>query len=545
MNLREVRRWALWQGLSASQFRQFYADAFLVAISSLLRAIHREGLAELSSVCHEADGNCTLRIGREPSLVTPLARNLPFERIEAIGPPRFKRNGTEQIVCATRAFQRALRTALGASEIIGYFDRVISDFDNSFANLVLNRVLFYFDEPTSPRIEPSYQGHSIHPFPALRKGPSLDLITKCSHLSGHDIELTLVGAQGAKFLSISYSDYQSCAGDWMGRTFDSGRAVFIPVHPWQLALSSVVRRVLDLGILSVADDSVRAMPLASQRTCRIVTTGYDVKMPIDATLTGEHRLLYPANVQNAPTISALTKAALGYSAETTINFQYDIASVLHPDALIGTHLSAIIRSPVPEYPGQQVVPALNLWSGRVEAHRLLKIDTPASAEEVFASYCRVLIRGPVEFYARFGIALEPHLQNVLIRIRDGMPEGIIVRDLDSTILDSKRVPAHLRECGLHLPEEVWQSMPPFCLGARRLTHAMLQAHLAVVMSYLTRHVGVESRILVDIVEETWANILSSTTASVRSLVADLQKHASTVKCLLRMRLACSNRLLFR
>jgi len=47
----------------------------------------------------------------------------------------------------------------------------------------------------------------------------------------------------------------------------------------------------------------------------------------------------------------------------------------------------------------------------------------------------VLMRGMVHFYARWGMAFEPHLQNVYVALRDGMPSRMILRDLDSTILD--------------------------------------------------------------------------------------------------------------
>ena len=60
-----------------------------------------------------------------------------------------------------------------------------------------------------------------------------------------------------------------------------------------------------------------------------------------------------------------------------------------------------------------------------------------------------------------GMAFEPHLQNVYVAMRDGMPSRMILRDLDSTILDPR-------------PD------PPYCAGKRhsaRARNMAAHAHL--------------------------------------------------------------------
>src|SRR5439155_59830 len=75
---------------------------------------------------------------------------------------------------------------------------------------------------------------------------------------------------------------------------------------------------------------------------------------------------------------------------------------------------------------------------------------PEQAYEFFRVYCRVLMRGSVDFYARWGMAFEPHLQNVYVALRDGVPSRIILRDLDSTILDPVRIRPVARANGVRL-----------------------------------------------------------------------------------------------
>jgi siderophore synthetase component len=159
-------------------------------------------------------------------------------------------------------------------------------------------------------------------------------------------------------------------------------------------------------------------------------------------------------------------------------------------------------------------------------------------------YCRILLQGPVEFYARWGLAFEPHLQNAMIRIQGGWPIALILRDLDATILDSTRIPQKLRDNGLCLPAEQWEAMPTFEHGAQRLANALLFLHLSQVMLYLVNQVGLEFTELWDSVERAWSELLHSNSGAVRDRIAELRVHSESVKCLLTMRMEHSSDALF-
>jgi siderophore synthetase component len=293
------------------------------------------------------------------------------------------------------------------------------------------------------------------------------------------------------------------------------------------------------------DDSLEVVPLASQRTCRVVATAFDVKLTIAATLTSQNRLLYPLNRANAPTFSAIARILRETSAESTLDFQYDVASMAYAESRIGAHLSAIVRAPVPQRAGEIVVPALNLWSGPQQARTLLGLHGPQQAYEFFRVYCHVLMRGPIDFYARWGMAFEPHLQNVYVALHDGVPSRIILRDLDSTILDPERIRPMVRANRLRLAPGTWQHMPAFDVGGRRLAHAMIYGHLGEVMSYLVRSTRVDRAGLAAILEETWSEMLASASSPFsRRLVRDLRAQSNTVMAMLRMRLMGSTQLTF-
>jgi siderophore synthetase component len=326
---------------------------------------------------------------------------------------------------------------------------------------------------------------------------------------------------------------------------ESRSGVLLPVHPWQLGLSPLVQELLARKLASLSRRRIKAIPLASQRTCRIVRTGFDLKLPVDATLTGERRLLYRLNCENAPVVSALAKGLLGANGQRVIDFQEDLASIFHPEPAIAPHLSAIVRSPVRAQPGEVVVPAINLWAGRREARALLQSADSARIEEFFHRYCRALMQGPVQFCSQWGMAFEPHLQNVYVAIRDGLPSRIFLRDLDASILDARRVRPALRELGLQLRKDTWGHMPPFETGGKRLVQSMLYGHLGEVIWCLTQDAGIRSEKLVPIVEDTWSDLTAcAPSASARKSVKTLRGWSSAVTTTLHARLNRSTTIQF-
>ena len=536
MTLGQVEQWAGEHGISRARLARAHHAAFLIAVSRLLQALYREGFTPPAALRRSAGRRWFLDLGREPMLRTPVSGPLPFRRLEAMGQPWTITAGKRTTIREPAAFLAALRQCLTAPLVVRQFDRLAADFNNSFANLVLNRLLGQRLRAPTQAIEPVFHGHHYAPFPGLRIGPSLAQVVACSNLCPVPIELPLVAVEPGRFDSPEFDDQATCLHAWAGRSLSGDSCTLIPVHPWQLELSPVVRELLRRRWVTVLKERLKAVPLASQRTCRILATGFDVKLPVAATLTSEVRLLYPLNRANAPAVSALARILRAASGETTLDFQPDVASLAHAEPRIGTHLSAIVRAPVPGQAGEVVVSALNLWCGPRPARRLPGLRRPADAYEFFRAYCGVLMRGPVEFYARWGMAFEPHLQNVYVALRDGRPARIILRDLDATILDPLRIRPLVRAHGLRLEPTTWRHMPSFESGGLRLTHAMLYGHLGEVMSCLARTTRADLSRLEACVDDTWRELIAAAPPSCRRRVRALWSQSDKVRPMLRRRL---------
>jgi siderophore synthetase component len=520
--------------------------AFVVAVSRLLQSIFREGHAPHAALWQSDTGQWYLDLGRDPMLRAPVSGPLPFRRLELTGFPWKIVAGRRRLLRGTRAFLNALRPALETSELARHFDRLIADCNNSFANLVLNRLIAQRLDARARAIEPVYEGHHYYPFPALRLGPSLSQVVACSNLSREAIDLPLVSARPCLFDSTAYADHRACFRSWAGIPLPRNADVVIPLHPWQLEVSPVIRELLKRRWIAILDRRLEAIPLASQRTCRIERSGFDVKLPIAVTLTGEERLLYPLNRANATAFSSLARILSRAGGENTLDFQCDVASIAHADPFIGTHLAAIVRAPVRARAGEIVVPALNLWCGPRQARALLDLRCPEQAYAFFHVYCRVLMRGVVDFYARCGMGFEPHLQNVYVALREGMPSRMILRDLDSTILDPRRIRPVAAASRIRLAPGTWKHMPDFANGGRRLAHAMMYGHLGEVMSYLARATHADLARLSAAVEDTWGELIAQAPSpACRRRVRALRKQADTVGAVLWRRITRADHTSFR
>jgi siderophore synthetase component len=94
----------------------------------------------------------------------------------------------------------------------------------------------------------------------------------------------------------------------------------------------------------------------------------------------------------------------------------------------------------------------------------------------------------VSLFTRFGIAVEPHLQNVYVAFEGNWPASILLRDLDHSILDPETVGPFIAAQHWRLFLHTWDYMPDLAVGAGRLVHDLFHAHLGEAMLFLRRAV---------------------------------------------------------
>lgn len=543
-SLAKVRGWCLQNGLNRLSFLELYREAHLICISRLLHYILLEHLCDNCITIEYHPENQTIYIGLDTKLEIQISGQSPEIYFELIAPPRLCQAGNRNAILFSGAFLRILRNVLSSTPYADDFHVLDLDYRNSFFNLILNLALGKkISEPCSV-IEPAYRGHGYYPFPALRIGPSIQDIVDVSHLSPQPVSLPLINVSGYRFHSTKYEDPEACAADWAGIKL-ANQACILPVHPWQLTLSPVIKEMLNKKLISVSPIMLDMIPLASQRTCRVLETNYDIKLSLNATITGEHRLLYRLNSHNAPFVSTIIRETHRLSEIKFIDFQYDIASMCWDNPLISNHLSAIIRAPCISKKDELVVPALNLWASVRKTFAILKLENRGEALETFNQYCKVIMSGPLLLCAEWGISLEPHMQNVYIVLLDGKPIRAIIRDLDSSIMNSKQIIPICRNHGIPLADDTWTHMPNYSSGQLRLIHAMLHGHLYQVMHFLLKYTNVKFCELDNCMNDNWQLVHDQAqTSSGRKNVQKIRTLVGSTKHSLSMRLRRSATMTF-
>ena len=229
--------------------------------------------------------------------------------------------------------------------------------------------------------------------------------------------------------------------------------VVLPVHPWQFEIltrgAGPLRRALDSGrVLDLGGSGPRVVPTASVRTlydpvadlfyktslhvritnCVRRNAGYELRGAVALT-----RLLGPLAAELSTRFGTVL---LGEGAYRTVTGELGEAlGVIVRDGFGGRlrrGLSPLLAAAVAdEYP-----------TSRAHISRLVRrLAAATSAAEPDAAlrwwrdYLGLLVPPVLHAYFRYGVVLEPHLQNVLVAVAaDGSPRQVLVRDLEGVKL---------------------------------------------------------------------------------------------------------------
>ena len=526
ISLQSVRGWALRFGIDPLLLAKLENDALEHSVACLIDALRRE-FPDAVKRRRRADTD-TLSIG---SLDFDVARSGPFTPAPLIPGVLWLKFGRQARL--TELLLELLPASMSSLLPPDQLRALKSDFANSVANLLLNRLLYWRRDPLAGCPEPAWQGHTYYPFPALRTDVSIEDVAGCSHLSEHPVSIPIYETAGLEICRSDGRVASSWDSNWLGAEL-SNRA--IPIHPWHARRSRIIAELCRDSFLRPTPQHLPAYPLSSERTCRLTSTSYELKLALDVTLTGEHRLLYPQNVENAVAVSAFVGAMCKAFPQARLGVQPDIASVRHKAKGLAPYLSVIVRAPVPSSTEFAHLPALNIWSGPNLWKGLIGCYGARTATAFFRRYSCAVIRGPLIAWVRWGIGTEPHLQNSFVTFVDGQPWGLVVRDLDSTILDRAIAGPFLRSAEIDVSPATWESMPPAQHGRDRLAHALFHGHLSTVGGMLVRHGLAQPQSLVRAMEAAKLDIERDLSTSERKEAAAVWTAARAVKRSLKMRL---------
>lgn len=220
----------------------------------------------------------------------------------------------------------------------------------------------------------------------------------------------------------------------------------LPVHPWQF-------QHLERGTLSTWIDGGRVVPLgeagpfyaATQSIRTLVNTDAPehahVKLPLSIVNTSAMRILEPHSIATAPHLSAWLAGVI--ASDTGFESRYPLAILreyagvrVDPEGQLDGLLGVMLReSPVPKLSaGEQAVPFNALMMIEKDGAPFIRDWV---ARHGLGPWLQRMIEVSVlpvwHLLVDHGIALEAHGQNMILIVRDGWPERLILRDFHESV----------------------------------------------------------------------------------------------------------------
>jgi L-2,3-diaminopropanoate---citrate ligase len=279
----------------------------------------------------------------------------------------------------------------------------------------------------------------------------------------------------------------------------------LPCHPWQLAAlrrhPAVAALIDDRRLVPLGPLGEPAAPTSSVRTVYLRRSDRFVKLPLDTRITNFVRTNPIDQLERAMDVAAVV-AALPPSAtgphlhilpEQGYRFIHDpewpqtVADQVVPScAVLYRGGIAALPGPAPVVvaallePGPGDEPPLSgvLWQSARSHGRPL---TAAWAARWFARYLEVAVLPVLGLFARHGLGLEAHVQNMLVGLDQGWPVYAVARDLEGATLDRDRFGGALPvgSPALADPDEAWKRLQYYLV----VNHLM---HLAATLAACSR-----------------------------------------------------------
>ncbi|WP_018675983.1 IucA/IucC family protein [Riemerella columbina] len=347
-------------------------------------------------------------------------------------------------------------------EVKNSFNNLCESFEWEQSNLelievetkkILGKCLTPIEKQECLRISESlpFKGHPLHPCTKTKFGISKADIIKYAPEFRNCVNIPLVAL---KKDSIKQQGNLSLWENYLNKKHNikvNDDEIIFPVHPWHL--ENVIYKYFDKDLKKgqlKELSSISSYPTLSFRTMMVEdyknNLGIYIKLPIAVQATSVFRLLSKRDIYNGITISNfIQKEYTNLKSITTqkasiisdIFGAHSIKSenILHESPPL---LSFVLReSPLALCSESEKILTASSLTHRTPLRKnpLLKLfhkQSNLSNIEFIEKIFEILLFFPIELFLKYGIAIDPHGQNCLLKFSDnGHPLSLVYRDLGS------------------------------------------------------------------------------------------------------------------
>jgi siderophore synthetase component len=398
------------------------------------------------------------------------------------------------------------------------------------------------------------EGHRLHPGAKTRLGLSPEAVVAYGPEFDGEPALRLVAVLRSRVRWAGFADPSApilaahpaiapaARRELSARGLDPDAYALVPVHPWQCREALPRHYAAELAervIVPLAGVSLPCEATAAFRTLAPAGGGpYAFKVAVDAQMTSTVRSISPQTALNAPRFSAMIAEVFRREpalarAMTPVD---EVAGVcFEPDATEPDgdarrerrrNLTAVYRVHVDTLVGPDELPIVGAAlyaespvSGRLVGAELIAafgrergIPTPREAALAFVrAYAEKLVPGALTLLARYGVALEAHLQNCVPVFAGGTVRRVLIRDWGGARVHRPRLAAQGLEAdfepgSLTVTDEL-------AVARAKLFYTLFQNHLAEIVAIAAAEAHSDEA-------PCWAIVREVAGATYRDLAAD-------------------------
>lgn len=375
-------------------------------------------------------------------------------------------------------------------------------------------------------------GHLIHPTPKSKQGLSIDDLVKYSPEAKKYFKLELVAVR--RDLSIyncnndmSYDDYMKTIlkSDYekLKDTFKDYHLSWedyyiIPVHPWQYSyilnnnIEILNNKVLtDKDLFKIKSDiNIEGKALVSFRSLFLKGIGMFIKLPMEVQITSSRRHLSTRASHHAVYISKIL-STIKQNNGVSSKFEFENENV---SVHISKYIGAIYRESINYLTGGNsiVMPVAAFYENSPVNHgkTILEdlVDLYAKANNFacideavtsfFEKYVKLMTDDVVRLMTVYGIALEAHLQNSIIVLKNFSPEKVIIRDGEAINICLDRLKVDFPDHKF-FPDS-WNVIdgPKDC--QKVIMHSLITSNIGQLIYYICYRYNMDEKILWSIVK---------------------------------------------
>ncbi|MCX4187001.1 IucA/IucC family protein [Methylophaga sp. OBS4] len=351
-------------------------------------------------------------------------------------------------------------------------------------------------------------GHPFHPTPKSRTGVSMPDLLSCAPEVGAEFSLFWFRIDPVLLQQRGARDVLSMLGTL------AGEENCYPCHPWEvehILRSPLYQAASQHGLITpLGYRGLTLSPTSSVRTLYRADQPYFMKCSIHVRLTNCVRKNAWYELESAVYLSERLEGAfqrlekhypafrlMREPAATSLDFSTlaqagEEVELRHLQECFGLLYRQNLTADERQQYEIVMAGAVFAWDRFGESQLPARIQVLASQREIsyqqagllwLSAYLDALLPGVLSAFFDEGIIFEPHLQNTLIGLGDGVPQRIWIRDLEGTKLDPVRWPQHeldglsarARQSIYYSREKGWQRIA-YCLLINNLSEALF--HLA-------------------------------------------------------------------